>query len=626
MPQSKSVPTYINFAFDVPEPVSFSGNFVYNYFLKDERNSSNPWSDLSAVKRNTPRSDFNPLSPIPGIPARKNVLKFSSLNSITEIEESKNRYTEKQKLNFLNKNAEFILSEVEAQNERTVFISVQDKNSSKDIQSSLEAVLLHQRALERGLSPLEAVLKFNSITSDKISSQEILDTTDIEANSNLTYYDPVTKKDLSVQSLEGSLKTSLGGSYNKKFVADILKNAENSPFSPIWGNVESIISESEIIQNEAETSLDSNQVYMSDYEFPVTPIDVQEVQQGAFPNLVEVCGYIIEKYEMDGEGKFNFVKYFSISSIEKNELEDYEVFYGKTYKYRIKSVFLLSTIIASPTIEENQAYATYLFSSRGFVESEIICKEFVPPPPPNNIQFFLSEEKKLMIFWDMPFNKQEDIKRFQVFKRFSLEEPYALVAQIDFDDSEVLTKRSENVPNSKNIKKKFATTNYLDFNYEFEKSYYYAICSVDAHDLSSPYSSQFLVSYNGIEGKMDTKLIAFPGAPKPYPNFTIKETLLEDCIKDSGHSKMKIYFDPECLILYGPTKEQNKELAISSNTKRSQEKNYLETSGNFKGGSAVPMYKLQIINLDRQQDQKVDIYVKRSLDLNDKINKILPGD
>ena len=38
------------------------------------------------------------------------------------------------------------------------------------------------------------------------------------------------------------------------------------------------------------------------------------------------------------------------------------------------------------------------------------------------------------------------------------------------------------------------------------------------------------------------------------------------------------------------------------------------------------MYKLQIINLDRQQDQKVDIYVKRSLDLNDKINKILPGD
>ena len=251
MPQSKSVPTYINFAFDVPEPVSFSGNFVYNYFLKDERNSSNPWSDLSAVKRNTPRSDFNPLSPIPGIPARKNVLKFSSLNSITEIEESKNRYTEKQKLNFLNKNAEFILSEVEAQNERTVFISVQDKNSSKDIQSSLEAVLLHQRALERGLSPLEAVLKFNSITSDKISSQEILDTTDIEANSNLTYYDPVTKKDLSVQSLEGSLKTSLGGSYNKKFVADILKNAENSPFSPIWGNVESIISESEIIQNEA---------------------------------------------------------------------------------------------------------------------------------------------------------------------------------------------------------------------------------------------------------------------------------------------------------------------------------------------------------------------------------------
>jgi hypothetical protein len=623
MPANKSAPTYMSFSFDVPEPQAFSGEFEYNYFLKDEKKSSNPWSDLNIVKRHTPRSDYKPESSTPGVPARKNILKFSALNTISDL--SDNKFTESQRLSFLENNGESILSEVEAQSERAAYVSIQDDAAAKEIQNSLDAVLKHQKATERGLSPLEAVLKFNSITSDKINAKDILDVTEIEANSNLTYYDPVSRKDISVQSLGKIPEYAVGGSYNKKFIGDILSTAENIPFSPLWGNINSIIQKAKATQAEAVGSSDSNIAYMSDYEFAITPVKIEPLPLGGVSNTVEVCGYIIEKHELNEDGTTTFIKYFSIASLEKSELEDPEVVYGKTYKYKIKSVFLLSTVIAAPSNNGDQQYATYLFSSRGSPEIEVICREFVPPPPPNNIQFFLSQEKKLIIFWDMPFNKQEDIKRFQIFKRKSLQDPYSLAAQLDFDDSEILTKRSENVPGALNQKKISAVTSFLDINYDISESYYYSICSIDAHDLSSPYSNQFKISYNGVEGKIKTELIAYAGAPKPYPNFTIEETLLEDCMKDSGHSKIKIYFDPECLILNGPIQKQDGGSSLKSNIKRKQE-DFIETSSDYQNGLAIPMYKLQIINLDRQQDQKIDIYLKRSLELDKKINDILPGD
>ena len=197
------------------------------------------------------------------------------------------------------------------------------------------------------------------------------------------------------------------------------------------------------------------------------------------------------------------------------------------------------------------------------------------------------------------------------------------MAELDFDDSEILSVRSEMIPSFSNFKSNMPVTNYLDYEYDIDKEYYYTLCSVDAHDLSSPYSSQFKVKYDRVNGKMRTETIAFAGAPKPYPNFTLKETLLVDCMKDSGHSKMKIYFDPECLVLDGPIQPKGE---IKNATPIRYQENFIETSSGFKNGPAIPMYKLQIINLDRQQDQKLDIYVKRSLKLNKNIDEILPGD
>ena len=88
---------------------------------------------------------------------------------------------------------------------------------------------------------------------------------------------------------------------------------------------------------------------------------------------------------------------------------------------------------------------------------------------------------------------------------------------------------------------------------------------------------------------------------------------------------MKIYFDPECIILNGAAETVEGGLTLTGTSYRTQE-NYIETNSGTYTGIPKPMYKLQIINLDRQQDQKVDIYLKRASDLERAIADLLPGD
>ena len=603
MSQSSS-PSYSTFAFDVPEPQDLAGEFVYNYFLADERLTTDSSSNMDSLARHN------------GEPARMVHLTFTPLSSITSIEDLTNRSAISRAQDIVD-NFSSIVSEVGVQSERTTFVSVQDDELAAELQALIDAELLAQKADDRGLSPLEAVLKYNSITSDRINATEILETTDIESNSNVTYYDPATGEDITVQKQGGVSEYAIGGFYNKKFIYDIFQGSENIPFSPLWGTVDSLLEEASNIQEESIYTLDSNLASMADYEFSVNPISSETLSAlGTYPNTIELCGYVIEKSIVHDDGTAELVNVITVTAMEVAEYKDYEVVYGNNYRYSIKTVFYLSTAVVAPTPSADLTFSTFLISSRGSPFIDVTCKETVPPSPPENIEFLLTQEQDLMMIWDLPYNAQEDIKRFQVFRRNALEDPYTIIKEIDFDDSDVQTERSEFIPeySKKAVEGQALAKFFTDSDFEFDKEYYYALCSVDAHDLSSGYSSQFKVYYDRIEGKMDVQLIGFAGAPKAYPNFTLKETLIVDCIKDSGHRSMKIYFDPECLVLNGTS--QN--LPGESGTFRAQEE-YLETSEDYS------MYKLQIINLDWQQDQKIEIKLKRSPTLLTDIADLIPG-
>jgi hypothetical protein len=89
------------------------------------------------------------------------------------------------------------------------------------------------------------------------------------------------------------------------------------------------------------------------------------------------------------------------------------------------------------------------------------------------------------------------------------------------------------------------------------------------------------------------------GAPKQYPNFFVSSTnaqnletvrYTEDVIKDSGHLKMRIYFDPEAIQIPGfhllsreDTKSKNRSIPN------------------------IGSYKFQVINIDRQKSEIINI-------------------
>ncbi len=615
MSVDNSSPTFSSFAFDVPEPKNLSGDFLYHYFVKNESISNDPYSDTQAWIRHGGKPDVAGAPASTGTPAREIKLSFTPFRNITNLSPSAAQWRREA---WLKNDASKIMSEVQVQTQRTCFLSLQDDNLADELQSIVDSELIKQKVESRGLSPLEAALKYNSITSDKINADDILEVTNIEANSNLTYYDPVSGKDVTVQKLAGASEYSVGCFLNRKFVSDILEKSESTPFSPLWGTVSSVLTEAKSIQDEATYTLDSNQGSFSDYSFTARPVHNTIVTSNSYPASVEPVGYIIFKYELEPSGNLVELESIVISDENLSCWYDKSVVYGKTYRYKIQSVFKLATSSSSfHEAENNINYNHYLIGSRSTPYIDVICKESVPPPPPINIEFFLSSNQKMMIFWDMPFNKQEDIKRFQIFRREKLEDPYTLINELDFDDSLVQIDRSEKIPDYSKTKLKFSKTSYEDFDFNFDKTYYYAICSVDAHDLSSPYSTQFKVKYSRIDGKMEARVIAFSGAPKPYPNFTLKQNLVLDCIKDSGHKSMKVYFDPECLILEGVKNrvETGDEVSIY----RDQEK-LLETNNEY------PMYKLQVINLDWQQDKKINLYLKRASDLFENIDLKLPGE
>ena len=126
-------------------------------------------------------------------------------------------------------------------------------------------------------------------------------------------------------------------------------------------------------------------------------------------------------------------------------------------------------------------------------------------------------------------------------------------------------------------------------NSQRDSTYIYALCSIDAHDFSSNYSQQFAMSFDRYKNKLVKQLISPSGAPKAYPNFYLlpgigvgvgNTNLTVDAMKDSSHTQMKIYFDPEYL---GVRNSEGKPLRL------------IDTDSNG------ALYKLQIINVDRQK-------------------------
>lgn len=385
---------------------------------------------------------------------------------------------------------------------------------------------------------------------------------------------------------------------NNKFIHSILARSVADPMGP-FGDEFSIQLEGAKQLQEEERKQNRPGV-IGDYEYlpNIIPISTRRVNPDKFATAVKIIGYLVDKIEYTSYGRRQKKPSIIIAGATAGSGVDSKIKYGGKYAYSVRTIALVQFLAVDE--ETSQTYAiSGLLCSRPSPETVVTCKEFRSPPPPGDINFIWDyEDECLVIMWSFPVVSQRDIKRFQLFRRGSIEDPFELQIEYDFDDSVIPDPRRE-YPRRSRVKEMHSPlTTYHDYEFTRDSAAIYSLCSIDAHDFTSNYSAQYVVWFDKTKNRLMKKQISPSGAPKPYPNFYLSEgvipgmqdvNLTSDCIKDSRHHSLQVFFDPEYLSIVNDDGEDLELLATK------------ETKGS---------YKLQIINCDRQQSQVIDIEIE----------------
>jgi hypothetical protein len=285
------------------------------------------------------------------------------------------------------------------------------------------------------------------------------------------------------------------------------------------------------------------------------------------------CGLLLEKYILDEDEKYKFLcgKFITKNS-DSEELylnssyEDEAVRYGETYRYVVSNVFLYMQNDPSDTLILN----TYLLCDHPYITKEIECFENEAPPPPNNIRFKLNKDS-LKVSWDEPTDYQYDAKGYQILRRYSLDEPFTIIAQLEGHDENDLYQPSEIIPEEMIVKTPGEVKyNYLDNDYKRGKITIYSIRTIDAHGMFSSYSEQIAILYDPFEDKIIHDLVADSGAPRNKPNekimqnskfFKYNDNMIDNLPILKNIKNIKLYVTPD----HGFVKLGNSEISILKN-------------------------------------------------------------
>ena len=343
-----------------------------------------------------------------------------------------------------------------------------------------------------------------------------------------------------------------------------------------------------------------------------TPIDLYlgaDVPVNSNQITLDLVGYVIDKFQDLSDGNVSPKQSLFVNS-DRSRIEgsrsfgvrDYDIVYGSSYTYAVRAIYLMSV----PTKNGDQtSNGFFLVSSKSSNVVHIKTHEMVPPEPPTDfIVTFDNKKQKPLLMWSFPFNRQRDIKRFQVMRRKTINDPFELIREIDFDDSIVKYDTPEFV--SPHLKRTFKSpvTFFIDEKFERDQSYIYTLRSVDAHGQMSGYAEQIHARYDRFTNKLITRLISIrgtrSGCPVQYPNFYIDEKVLHETAKNSHHSRVKLYLDPEYLKVLASDPDD---------PQRTKDLHFLPFSGG-EGEELMSRFKLQILNTDLQQSKIVDIFIK----------------
>ena len=314
----------------------------------------------------------------------------------------------------------------------------------------------------------------------------------------------------------------------------------------------------------------------------------------------ELVGYIIDKVEIKPDGTSVKCDPIIVESPHVSTTADFKVKFHTRYSYQIRTIAQLTL----PAIDDSNgdvATVKVLVSSKPSHKVYVSTTVLDPPPPPGDIDFIWNyETNKLTVTWAFPVWSQRDVKQFQVFRRSTINHPFQLQKQYNFDDSQVKFPDHEN-PDPHLVEYlsspcQFYTDDEFDWKNQTseDKGFIYTVACIDAHGQTSPLGAQYRVWWDPFKNALQKKHISHLGAPKPYPNLYLDGDVFANTVKVQGAqaTTCKLYFNPEFYYLYD---DQNRmEHVIATKQKH---------------GS----YKLQFINMDNGKSQDIDITIDDQL-------------
>jgi hypothetical protein len=445
--------------------------------------------------------------------------------------------------------------------------------------------------LETVNSADEVIGLINSQTSDQVTAQFLAEIISNLSRQGVEFRDR-TQAETSV--LNRMKNVALNTRLNNRFLVPIAKTVKEDSVGVFADELSSdtFTNKIETIQNAAISNANSNLLSPLDYEFEVLSyVGYRPVDTNGYEPSVESLGYLLEKREIRSDGTQEQHPPVIIENPFVSTTYDGQVRYNSVYYYRIRGICLVEVRAVDEVTKQN-LLVSFLVGSKFSPEKKVVTVENVPPPPPADFNVAWDYgERALRCTWNLPSNPQQDIKYIQLFRRKSIADPYQLIKMWDFNNTQTrvtlseypLPELVERVPEFVGI--------YLDREFGKDSNYIYAVAAIDAHGLCSNYSLQLQVGFDRFENRLIKKLVSVSGAPKQYPNAYLNADTFVDTIKDSGHTNIRVVFNPDYLNLVNGTGADLKLLKTS------------RVNGK---------YKLQLINVDLQTQQNIDITLQDS--------------
>lgn len=460
---------------------------------------------------------------------------------------------------------------------------------------------------------VESGVAASSDISDAISTQNMLAGSIVrEAMGNyqaqgVAYASTDTREEVASDSLRHVKLLEFDFNVNNLIFNDLMKASCEDQVHVYEDELRYVLNRSNPVQKVARASALPGTIDSNEYDWCLKAIwekvltEEQVNDYGFFNEATLPIGYLVEKTEITMDGSEMKYPDTFVPSYDTINFIDSGVRYGGLYVLRVRTVALcrFEVICRDPwdSVNDEVVSVVCLVASGGRLFS-VYCVENIPPPCPPDITFIYDYElDNLCIFWQPPIHRQKDHVRYQVFRRRSINEPFTIIGELDFDDSVIRVIPLETVPSSKKIRVHSPQTFWRDTSFTKESDYIYAVACIDARGLTSSYSPQKRVTFDIFKNQLVINHISACGAPKPYPNMFLNEKAFPDTMKDSGHSRMRLYYNPEFYkVLKDVTAEPSKGNPIPPVKYQD-----LQVLGNC--------YYLHIINVDLQQDWLIKIKI-----------------